>query len=628
MNKAYARINWENYPSDKTPINESNLNKLDAATDEIDNRVVSLDTTKLDKVTAATMVKDVSYNESTGIFTITYLNGSTIILDTKLEKLAVNFSFDKENQKLIIILDDGTTQEVDLSALITEYEFSDTDTIAFSVDSTGKVSAIVKDGSITEDKLQPNFLADVNVEAAKAQASATAAATSETNAKTSETNSKASETDAKTSATNAKASETAAAASESNASASANAAETSATNASTSADIASSKAESAATSEQNAKASETAAAGSASTASTKASAAGASATDASNSATEAESYAHGGTGTRTGEDADNAKYYYEQTKQVSQSLNGIIPQGTVAFADLPTSGMQYGDMYNISDEFVSDERFNDGGGVYYGAGNNVIWVSGDKWDVTAGSGVTGVKGNKETTYRQGNVNITPANIGALEEDGNAVSATKATQDGNGNNIVDTYQTKTGNTNSNSTTFTSADSTSPTAWTDVAVLASGEKHSSLFNKISAMFKNVRWLYKMLGTTDISAYGDGTVTGAIKTVNTDLSNKINLPSAATGIYGSYRNVVSGFQKQGNIFNIFFKGQVTGTVDIPYTEFGIDSKYKLSETILGGCQIAKVYGGNGGMLTVKTYATSLQLTSNYQDDNFYFNAAIPLE
>ena len=36
MNKAYKRINWENYPSDATPLNEANLNNLDSATDTID----------------------------------------------------------------------------------------------------------------------------------------------------------------------------------------------------------------------------------------------------------------------------------------------------------------------------------------------------------------------------------------------------------------------------------------------------------------------------------------------------------------------------------------------------------------------------------------------------------------
>lgn len=39
--------------------------------------------------------------------------------------------------------------------------------------------------------------------------------------------------------------------------------------------------------------------------------------------------------------------------------------------------------------------------------------------------VKGIKGNAETSYRNGNVNLTPANIGALAADGNAVSATNA-----------------------------------------------------------------------------------------------------------------------------------------------------------------------------------------------------------
>lgn len=42
MNKVYDRINWENTPSIATPINESNLNKMDYAIDEIDKRVVEL----------------------------------------------------------------------------------------------------------------------------------------------------------------------------------------------------------------------------------------------------------------------------------------------------------------------------------------------------------------------------------------------------------------------------------------------------------------------------------------------------------------------------------------------------------------------------------------------------------
>ena len=79
----------------------------------------------------------------------------------------------------------------------------------------------------------------------------------------------------------------------------------------------------------------------------------------------------------------------------------------------------------------------------------------------------------------------------------------------------------GDTTNNIVTFTSGDSTSPTAWTNVDSLVTGEKHSSLLNKISTMIKNVRFLYKMLGTTDISTIGDGTVTGGLSTLNSSLS-----------------------------------------------------------------------------------------------------------
>ena len=123
------------------------------------------------------------------------------------------------------------------------------------------------------------------------------------------------------------------------------------------------------------------------------------------------SYAVGGTGTRENENSDNAKYYYEQTKQISQGINGIVPMGTVTFANLPTEDIVNNAMYNVSDAFTSDERFNDGGGIYYGPGNNVVWTEEGKWDVTASSSVTGVKGENEKTYRQGNVTITADNIG-------------------------------------------------------------------------------------------------------------------------------------------------------------------------------------------------------------------------
>ena len=40
MNRYYSRINWENEPSTATPLDEDNLNLMDAALYEIDGRVV------------------------------------------------------------------------------------------------------------------------------------------------------------------------------------------------------------------------------------------------------------------------------------------------------------------------------------------------------------------------------------------------------------------------------------------------------------------------------------------------------------------------------------------------------------------------------------------------------------
>ena len=192
MQKIYSRINWENFPSEKTAVNESNLNKMDLAIDNLDDRVVAMDASKVDLTKANELVKEILWDESNGTLTVIKMNGSRAVIDTKLEKLAVNFTYNPQTQQLVITLDDGTVQNVDLSALITQYEFLDSDTIAFEI-AGGKVKAIVKNGSITEDKLQPNFLADIKVESAKAVNSAT-------NAKSSETNAAKSATDAKDSA--------------------------------------------------------------------------------------------------------------------------------------------------------------------------------------------------------------------------------------------------------------------------------------------------------------------------------------------------------------------------------------------------------------------------------------------
>lgn len=188
--KIYSREHWENFPSEKTAINRNRLNNIEGGIDAIDDRVCALDTTKVDLTKTNELVKEILWDESNGTLTVVKMNGSKAVIDTKLEKLAVNFTYDPESQQLVITLDDGTAQNVDLSALITQYEFLDSDTIAFAIGSDGKVSAIVKEGSIQEKHLRPDYLADIKVESAKAVASAKSAGESETNAAKSATDSK------------------------------------------------------------------------------------------------------------------------------------------------------------------------------------------------------------------------------------------------------------------------------------------------------------------------------------------------------------------------------------------------------------------------------------------------------
>ena len=354
MEKIASRINWENEPSTNTPINEENLNKMDIEINTLDDRVILLDAKKANESDVLQLVSDVAFDENTGIITITKKNGSVVTIDTKMEKIAVNFEYDTVAQQIILTLVDGTKQYIDLSALITQYEFLDSDTVIFVVQTDGKIKAEIPDGSITENKLQPNYLAEIKVESANASLSAT-------NAKTSETNSLA-------------------------------------------------------------------------------------------KTTLSESYAVGCTDTREGENTDNAKYYSDQAQKALESMQAAQ--------------------------------------------------------------VTGVKGDKEDKYRNGNVNLTAENIGAV-----AIG---------------------GDTAENTVAFTSTDATDPNEYTDVELLASGEKHSSLFSKMSTMFKNIRYLYKAHGTTDISEIGDGTVTGSIESMNSKLSELIDVIYPVGSIYMSVNNV----------------------------------------------------------------------------------------
>jgi hypothetical protein len=188
-----------------------------------------------------------------------------------------------------------------------------------------------------------------------AASSASAAASSESAAKTSEMNAKTSETNAAASASAAASSESAAKTSEMNA-------KTSETNAASSASAAASSESAAKTSETNASNSQTAAAAAASSAST-------SATKASNHETNAKTA------------LASCQTIQTQVNAGLQSLTSAVKyRGTVAsFADLPTSDLSVGDMYNVKAAGGTDSK-----GTAIKAGDNVVY-NGDGWDDQSGT---------------------------------------------------------------------------------------------------------------------------------------------------------------------------------------------------------------------------------------------------
>ncbi len=69
-------------------------------------------------------------------------------------------------------------------------------------------------------------------------------------------------------------------------------------------------------------------------------------------------------------------------------------------------------------------------------------------------------------------------------------------------------------------FTSGDDLNPTGWTAIGKIFSGARLKDILNGFSTGIKNLRFLYKLIGTTDISKIGDGTLTGIVSALNTDI------------------------------------------------------------------------------------------------------------
>ena len=158
-----SRINWENEPSIVSPINATNLNKMDYALKAHDDTLANWDITKANESDLLLSLKSVTYDTDTGEFVFTWWNGNTYTVDLNIEKIPVSFSMSPQGV-ITMTTDDGTQYTADVGSLIKTYTFTDSSEIDFTVidDGSGNksITASIVAGSIDGTKLTPNYLAD------------------------------------------------------------------------------------------------------------------------------------------------------------------------------------------------------------------------------------------------------------------------------------------------------------------------------------------------------------------------------------------------------------------------------------------------------------------------------------
>lgn len=172
MAEDYRLIGWEDYPKISTPLMASNLNHMDgeigALRRETNIQTEDINQMKVQKANNSDLlqaVQSVTMNLQTGVLTITHFNGNVITIDTAIEKIATNWRVDDDPESphymcLVITLDDGSYQYVDLTTILEILSFEGSDRV--QVTKVGNSYTFdIKRGSITADYLDTNYLAQI-----------------------------------------------------------------------------------------------------------------------------------------------------------------------------------------------------------------------------------------------------------------------------------------------------------------------------------------------------------------------------------------------------------------------------------------------------------------------------------
>ena len=183
--------------------------------------------------------------------------------------------------------------------------------------------------------------------------------------------------------------------------------------------------------------------------------------------------------------------------------------------------------------------------------------------------------------------------------------------------------KTGDTQNNTTTFTSDDTTSsPSSFTTISLVNSGETHSSLFRKMSQAIKNIRWLNNNKRTTgaydtyrDTVTFSSGDSTSA--TSWTDVST---LSSGLT--HATLLNRISTMMKNVRFLGGYQDLNSNLSYETSSSDFYNLSVFRVGTTvrISGYAKYNAIYRGTNNLLfyienqAYRPYSTSIRIGYAY--------------
>ena len=150
----------------------------------VDDRYTKAEADALLGTNTNTLLANVAL-DGAGVWTFTRKDGTTVVYDTKLEKIAVNFTLDGDY--LVLHHDDGTEDRVSLAAFRDHHQFADSDTVSWSWtgdENNRTFTASVRANSITLEMLALDAVAKIEADVAASGQNAAAAQDAKAQAQT------------------------------------------------------------------------------------------------------------------------------------------------------------------------------------------------------------------------------------------------------------------------------------------------------------------------------------------------------------------------------------------------------------------------------------------------------------